>query len=226
LHKRFALDEVSGLLKGAVQMREVENREQELIRRRRAGDDEAFETMVRQYGGRMLIVARRFLRVEQDARDAVQEALLSAFKSIHGFAGEAKLSTWLHRIVVNAALMQLRSRKRRNEDSIEELMPRFDDRGGWADRDNTQGNVAEEIMERRCTRELLRKCIARLPEIYRNVLMMRDIEELENQEVAEMLGAHPNTVKVRLHRAHQALRAVVLEELRASGELSQGVALS
>jgi len=89
--------------------------------------------VVRRYGGRMLAVARRMLRVEEDARDAVQEAFVSAFKARDGFAGNARLSTWLHRIVVNAALMRLRRQRRKPEESIDELLPRFDESGEWCD---------------------------------------------------------------------------------------------
>src|SRR5215510_12491477 len=87
--------------------------EPKLLERLLAGDEQAYEELVRTYGGRMLAVARRFLPVEEDARDAVQDAFLSAFRSISSFEGHAQLSTWLHRIVVNAALMKLRTRRRK-----------------------------------------------------------------------------------------------------------------
>jgi RNA polymerase sigma-70 factor, ECF subfamily len=187
--------------------------ERDLIRRLRAGEEDAFETMVNEYGGRMLTVARRFLRVEQDARDAVQEAMISAFRAIGDFAGEARLSTWLHRIVVNAALMQLRKRRRRNEESLDDLLPVFNKSGDWVKDDRCGINLSDGALDRRDTSEMVRRCIDRLPENYRNVLIMRDIEDLDTQEVADMLGAHPNNVKVRLHRAHQALRTLVINEL-------------
>ena len=104
-----------------------------LVDRLRAGDPQAFETLVREHGGRMLAVARRVVSVEDDARDVVQEALLSAFRSIRSFEGTARLSTWLHRIVVNAGLMKLRSRRRRREDPIDDLLPRFDEDGHFAE---------------------------------------------------------------------------------------------
>ncbi len=104
-----------------------------LVERLRRGDPEAFEALVRQYGGRMLATARRLVGTEDDARDVVQEAFLAAFRAIDTFAGAARLSTWLHRIVVNGALMKLRSRRRRREESIEGLLPRFDDDGHWAE---------------------------------------------------------------------------------------------
>src|SRR4051794_18527306 len=89
--------------------------ETDLVRRLKAGDEEAYASVVRTLGGRMLAVARRFLDDEDLARDAVQDAFLSAFRSIQSFDGDAQLSTWLHRIVVNAALMRLRTRRRKPE---------------------------------------------------------------------------------------------------------------
>src|SRR5688572_2360303 len=85
----------------------------ELLAALRAGESAAYEHLVREYGGRMLLVARRFLSQEQDAQDAVQDAFLSAFKAIENFEGNSKLSTWLHRIVVNASLMKLRAQRRK-----------------------------------------------------------------------------------------------------------------
>jgi len=198
----------------------VHRDERDLVERLKLGDQKSFETLVQLYGGRMLAVARRFLPVEQDARDAVQEALLSAFKAIHSFAGEARLSTWLHRIVVNAALMQLRSRRRRNEEPIENLLPHFNEEGRWWD--ESSGTLGDEMpFERRDTRELVRNCIARLPESYRTVLLLRDIEDLDTEQVASMLEATANTVKVRLHRARQALRTIIEREMAPAVETSR-----
>ena len=100
-----------------------------LIAQLRAGDETAFEQVVRAYGGRLLAVARRIVDSEEDARDVVQDAFLNAFRALDRFEGNAKLSTWLHRIVVNAALMKLRTRKRKPEQSIETLLPAFLDDG-------------------------------------------------------------------------------------------------
>src|SRR4029077_12278950 len=89
------------------------------------GDDVAFEACVRAYCGRLLLVARRILRNEEDANDAVQDAFLSAFKDIGQFKGQSLLGTWLHRIVINAALGRLRRLQRHPERSIEDLLPHF-----------------------------------------------------------------------------------------------------
>src|SRR5262249_50438323 len=89
--------------------------EKALLAALRAGHDWAFETMVRMFGGRLFAVARRFTHNDEDARDVVQSAYLNAFRGLNQFEGSCQLSTWLHRIVVNAALMQLRSRRRKPE---------------------------------------------------------------------------------------------------------------
>src|SRR5216684_3907248 len=125
------------------------------------------------------------------------------------------LSTWLHRIVVNAALMQLRSRRRRPELPIEELLPRFDDAGRWVDESEQTGWVDEHPIHRRETRQMVRRCIDQLPEIHRSVLLLRDIADLDTAEVAGMLAISSNAIKIRLHRARQALRSLIERERSA-----------
>src|SRR5919107_3818674 len=98
-----------------------------LVAQLRAGDEAAYEQVVRSYGGRLLAVARRIVGTEEDARDVVQDAFLNAFKNLDRFEGKAKLSTWLHRIAVNAALMRLRTRKRKPEQPLDGLLPGFQD---------------------------------------------------------------------------------------------------
>jgi RNA polymerase sigma-70 factor (ECF subfamily) len=177
-----------------------------LVSRLKAGDEDAFRTLVTAHGARMLSVARRYLRDEGHAQDAVQDALLSAFRAIGSFKGDSRLSTWLHRIVVNAALMKLRSQQRRPEESIEDLLPRFLEDGHFADPPKEWHEGAEEALGRVEVRELVRREIQKLPDSYRSVLMLRDIEELDTGETARLLEISPNAVKVRLHRARQALR--------------------
>ena len=183
--------------------------EARLLTRLRDGDNDAFEQLVLQYGARLLAAARRLLNNEQDAQDAVQEAFLSAFKALDQFTGMAKLSTWLHRIVINAALMKLRSRRRRSEASIEELLPRFDVHGEWVNPVSQWETSAEELLQQQETRALVRRNIDRLPENYRTVLLLRDIEDLDTDETANILGITANAVKIRLHRARQALMTLL-----------------
>jgi RNA polymerase sigma-70 factor (ECF subfamily) len=150
------------------------------------------------------------LRSDEDARDAVQEAFVAAFKSLDRFQGHAKVSTWLHRIVVNAALMRLRTRKRKPEQAIEDLLPRFDETGHWAS--ELPAPLPDGELERRQTREIVRRCIDRLPESYREIILLRDIEELDGDETAAALGLSAGAVKSRLHRARQALRTLLEHE--------------
>lgn len=170
----------------------------------RADDVGAWEELVRRYGPALLGVARRLVRQEQDARDAVQDGLLSAFRALPTFRGESRLSTWLHRIVVNAALMQMRRRHRRSEEPIEPFLPTF-----TADGHHATGvrawHATEVAVANAEARAAVRAAIDALPDTYRTVLVLRDIEEYTTQDVATFLGTTTNAVKVRLHRARQAV---------------------
>jgi RNA polymerase sigma-70 factor (ECF subfamily) len=175
----------------------------------RAGEDDAFDACVRAYCGRLLVVARRILKNEEDAQDAVQEAFLSAFKDIGRFEGRSQFGTWLHRIAVNAALGRLRSRKRRPERSIEDLLPHFADDEHQAVPPKPWQEASGAILQRKETGELVQRCIGQLPEMYRTVLLLRDIEGWDTEETARMLDVRPCVVKTRLHRARQALRTLL-----------------
>src|SRR5262245_52807905 len=110
----------------------MQSAETTLVERLRRGDGPAFEELLRTHSGRLLAVTRRLLSNDEDARDAVQDAFLSAFRSIDRFDGQASLGTWLHRIAVNAALTKLRTRRRHPEKRIEDLLPAFQDDGHLA----------------------------------------------------------------------------------------------
>ena len=141
------------------------------------------------------------------------------------FAGNSRIATWLHRIVVNAALMRLRSRKRRREESSDGLLPRFDEQGRWAEPASHWDTSTDMLFEHRETRAMVRNAIDRLPLNYRSVLLLRDIEELDTDETASLLGVTPNAVKTRLHRARQTLRTLLqrgfLSEAHGNGDRSQ-----
>lgn len=180
-----------------------------LLERLRAGEAAAFEELVRSAGPRLLAVTRRLLRNEDDARDAVQDAFLSAFRALAGFDGNCQLVTWLHRIAVNAALMKLRGKKRRPEAPIDDLLPDFDDTGHHRNSIEPWRPEPLAALEREEVRSGVRAAIDRLPDSYRAVLLLRDIEEMSTGETARVLGLSENAVKVRLHRARQALRTLL-----------------
>jgi RNA polymerase sigma-70 factor (ECF subfamily) len=186
------------------------------LARLRAREDAAFEELVCAYGGRLLATATRILGNDEDARDAVQDGFLSAFRSIDRFQGESLVSTWLHRIAINAALMKLRSRRRKPEGRIEDLLPRFLEDGHFEEPPVEWRESSDVLIHRRQTRQLVRECIDRLPETYRTVLLLRDIEELDTEETSKLLSVSTNAVKTRLHRARQALRTLLDPHLRES----------
>jgi RNA polymerase sigma-70 factor (ECF subfamily) len=185
----------------------------ELLARLRAGDDLAYEELVHRETRHLLAVARRLLRNDEDARDAVQQAFLSAFRALPAFNGQSRITTWLHRIVTNAALMKLRTRGRRPEDSIDDLLPGYLEDGHHVEQFSEWALPADAQLVRQETRARVRAAIGRLPESYRTVLMLRDIEELSTEDTARALGVNANTVKIRLHRARQALVKLLTPEL-------------
>ena len=119
-----------------------------LLPRLRSGDGAAYEDLVRRHTSRLLRVARRLLESEEDARDAVQDVFVAAFKSIASFESSSLLSTWLHRILINACLMRLRTRRRKPEEDIERYLPRFLDDGHQAAPSLPWCESAETILQR------------------------------------------------------------------------------
>lgn len=180
-----------------------------LVERMRAGEPAAFEELVRAHGPRLRAVALRMLIKPEDADDAVQEAFLSALRNLARFEGRSSLSTWLHRITVNAALMKLRSRASAPEREIEELLPEFNEIGQFARHPLAFGEAADADSLRAEEVELVRRCIDQLPEKFRIALLIRDIEGLGNEDLAQALGVSVNAAKIRVHRARQALRTLL-----------------
>lgn len=203
--------------------REVD--EEQLLVGLRAGDEAAFEELIRAFGGRMLAAARRILKSEEDAQDALQDAFLSAFRKIDSFAGQAKLGTWLHRVAINAALMKLRTRSRRREQDIGEqdmgeLLPKFSQAGHFESTPARWGEAADGPAIRHEIQEVVRSAIDQLPENYRIALLLRDIEELSNDELAKHLGVTVNAAKIRVHRARMALKEALDPVMRSGMQAS------
>jgi RNA polymerase sigma-70 factor, ECF subfamily len=176
-----------------------------LVRRLKRNDGRAYEEVMRELGPRLMATASRMMGNDDDAREALQDAFLSAFRNIQNFDEQSKFSTWLHRIVINACLMKLRTRRRKPSMSIEDVGGRNDDGeptalpiANW--RERAPDDHDEEARTR------LRTEIQELPDDYRTVIMLRDIEELDTEETATVLGISSSAVKTRLHRARLALR--------------------
>lgn len=193
----------------------MEISEQELVASLKAGREEAYGVLVRTHGGRLLAVARRYLSDSEDARDAVQEAFISAFRAIGRFESGSLLSTWLHRIVINVCLMKLRSKRHAREESMEDLLPRWLDDGHHMEPPAHWQETSDETLHRKETRAIVRNCIEKLPDSYRTILLLRDIDEIDTKETARLLGLTEGGAKVRLHRARQALRTLLDERFGA-----------
>jgi RNA polymerase sigma-70 factor, ECF subfamily len=187
--------------------------ERRLVAQLRRHEPEAFEAMVRRYGSRMLAVARHMLRYEDDARAAVQEAVLTAADSVASFRDGADLSTWLRGFVAKAALMRQRTRRRTAEESLDALLPRFDETGHWAKRVPAMA-LPGDVYERGETRAAVARCLDRLPESFRTTLVLRDLEGFTAADVAALVGTTPGAVRSRTHLARQALHTVLTRELR------------
>jgi RNA polymerase sigma-70 factor (ECF subfamily) len=159
--------------------------------------------------GWMLAVATRILRDADLAQDAVQLAFVQIFKNINKFEGRSKLRSWMHRITVNEALMLLRKVNRVKETSIDHLLPEFDHSGCRIDGTLISDQSSEISLNIKQTSDLVREKINELPERYRIVLILRDMEGYSTVEVAEMLGLTQTNTKMRLHRSRAALKKLL-----------------
>jgi RNA polymerase sigma-70 factor, ECF subfamily len=171
--------------------------ETDLVARLRAGDNAAYAQLVLVHTDGMTAVARRFFGDTPDAAEAVQDAFVSAFRAMNAFEGTAKLGTWLHRITVNACLLKLRGRKRSR------LVP-LEDEAHVTDTPASDNALSQTEMRSR-----VRAGVEQLPEAYRTVIQLRDLEGLSTEETAARLGTNCGAVKTRLHRARQALRTIL-----------------
>ena len=177
------------------------------------GTPAAFEAVMRQYNGKLFRVARAILKDDAEAEDALQDAYVSAYRRADQFRGDAELGTWLTRIVINQALMQLRKRKR------ERVVVPFPDRDGARDGERIP-DMADEHAEspsdttlRGEVRKVIEQHIDRLPVAFRTVFVMREVEEMTVEETAACLGIPASTVRTRLFRARALLREALERDM-------------
>ena len=179
-------------------------REQELIAQVQRGETELFYELVRPYERRVYAAAMAILRNETDAEDAAQEAMLKALANIRKFRGESRFSTWLIQITVNEALMRRRRERTRITEAIDD---RREEEGEYTPRDFADWReIPSEVLERKEVRQKLAEALSSLDPKYREVFVLRDMEQLNIQETAEVLGITVASVKTRLLRARLMLR--------------------
>ena len=185
----------------------------ELVACARRGDREAFRQIMRRGNQRLFRIARGVLNDDAEAEDAVQEAWTAAFAKLHGFRGEASLLTWMTRIVLNECYGRLRRRKPTvGIEQIEAAQQHGDGRVlMFPNRYGSEDPAADA--SRAQMRALIERAVAALPEPFRVVFVMRDIEECSIEETASALGIRTETVKTRLHRARRLLRTALHDNL-------------
>lgn len=180
----------------------------ELVNRAQKGDVAAFSALVRRYETRVYNLAYRLLSNGDDAADVAQDSFLAAYESLKRFRGESAFYTWLYRVVVNKALAFRRARDGRREHTV-------------ADGETNAINAAAggagpaRAVEEKERAALVQGAIGSLPEEFRAVVVLRDVEGLEYEEIAEVLGVVTGTVKSRLHRGRMLVREALAPYLGA-----------
>jgi RNA polymerase sigma-70 factor (ECF subfamily) len=176
----------------------------ELVERFKGGAIDAYEELLVRYESRVMNLALRFTRNQEDAEEVVQDVFVTLFRKIDGFRGQSAFSSWVHRIVVNTAFMKLRKRRQSHTISIEDLAPAI--KQYCVEREALTGLHAHAMTVSRELQETLQGALERLPLQYRAVFVLRDVDGLSNQETGEILGLTVPAVKSRLHRARIMLR--------------------
>jgi RNA polymerase sigma-70 factor (ECF subfamily) len=188
---------------------------EEWIDRLRAGEHAAFAELVARETGRLLSVLRRILRSEEEAKDCLQDAFMAAFRGLPNFNGDASISTWLHRITVNIALMRLRTMRRSREHLLDDVDLDGTVSALAADREVFQWRPAdpETALTNRQTAAFVANSLEQLSDEHRSVILLRDFDDLNTAQAAERLGTNPDALKMRLHRARASLRDMIVSDL-------------
>ena len=183
----------------------LEGTEADLLERARQGDKDAFYNLVCPCERAVYTAAVSILNNPADAEEVAQEAVLKAFANLASFRGEAKFATWLIQITINESRLKLRKDRRHLYESVDEQ--RADDEGEYSPKDFADWReVPSEALQRSELREALKQAIAHLPSMYREVLILRDVQQRSIQETALILGITEGSVKTRLLRARLQMR--------------------
>ncbi|HKW63251.1 MAG TPA: sigma-70 family RNA polymerase sigma factor [Candidatus Acidoferrum sp.] len=190
----------------------IQGSEEKLIRAGQRGDHQAVETLFRRYQRPLFQTALRVLGNTEDAEDALQDGLLSAYRNLKRFEGRSQFSTWLTRIVINAALMRRRSAKARPAVSLDE--PPREDELPAAERFADDGLTPEQVFANTEIREMLSENLDQLSPLLRTAFVLREVQGYSTGEAAKKLGVTENTLKARLWRARHQLAERLGRRLR------------
>jgi RNA polymerase sigma-70 factor, ECF subfamily len=199
---------------------ETSNRtEAEMIAAILAGEIQLYHELIRPYERSVYLMALSYMKNEADAEDVAQEAFLKAFKGLASFRAEARFSTWLISITLNEARSRLRRKSLVHMDSLD--APPDEDQAVSPALLRDWREIPSEVVERGEIRLLLREAVEQLPSIYREVFLLRDVEEMNIIETAEALSISIPSVKVRLHRARMMLQKLLAPQLRTATRTSK-----
>jgi len=188
----------------------------ELVRRAQQGDVGAIEHLIRRYEGKVFEIAFRLMGNQADAADAAQEALVKVYRRIARFRGEARFTTWLHRLVIRTCLDEIRRRKKHQHDSLELISP--SEPGRLHAHLLNLDDLPEQALGRRELAATLHQVIGGLREDYRVLVLLRDLEGFTYEEITAITGWTYGAVKAKLHRARLALRATLESYAPFAGE--------
>jgi RNA polymerase sigma-70 factor (ECF subfamily) len=196
-------------------------KEKDLIARILAGETNLFHDLIRPYERMVYLTILTMLRNETDAEDGAQEVMINAFRHLKSFRGDAKFSTWLVTIAMNEARQRLRKSKAAVQESLDE--EKEDREGDFTPAVLTDWReIPSEALEKKEMRQKIREAVEQLPPIYREVLVLRDLEELNQEETATALGINVGLVKVRLHRARMMLQKLLVPYLKTAAPAKKG----
>ncbi len=191
---------------GFSEPKEAKAEEEQLVKDLQAGKTESFERLATLFQKKIYALSFNLTRNAMDSEDVTQEVLLTLFKKIHTFQGKSAFSSWVYRITLNATYMKLRSRKKDQNISIEELLPSFNGSGFQQEKIQDWSENTESLLFDNETRETIQKAVDLLPDKEKIVFLLRDVEGLSTEKVGEILELTVPAVKSRLHRARLFLR--------------------
>ncbi len=180
--------------------------DERLVKEMKEGKLEAFDQIALLYQRKIYALAFNLTRNQMDAQDVAQEVLLSIFKKIHTFQGKSAFSSWVYRITLNASYMKLRTKKKDQFVSLDDMLPSFNNSGFQQEKLLDWSNSTDSLLFSNETKEIIEKAVALLPEKEKVVFLLRDVEGLSTEKVGEVLELSIPAVKSRLHRARLFLR--------------------
>lgn len=186
----------------------LQENEMQLIQNAISQDPAAWASLLSLFGGQMYSIALRFLKNEKETEDVLQDTWIIISQKLKDFRGDCKLSTWIYRVTTNKCLEKIRSSKKEKEktESIDEWLPGYQEDGHYKKEFSDWSNRPDKITDQKALKSEIERTLDSLPDDYREVLILRDIEGFSGCETAEMLGINEATMKTKLHRGRMALR--------------------